>query len=208
MGTATTKPYRVLVGFDFSQLGVLALSGGIRQVAAMANGELHVVGVVSRGGLGPFDRKADAAQLDRIRAEIERYIAEAKQGTKLDTIPTHAHARIGNPSVEISSLADEQDIDLIVVGTHGRHGVKRLVHGSVAEHVVRDAPCPVLVMRPKTTSAAQFAPEPPCPHCVAAREASNGAQMWCEVHAEASADTHVGGPKRHSGSGAWTLYNH
>lgn len=52
-----------------------------------------------------------------------------------------------NPSLRIIQLASERRIDLIVMGTHGRTGLKHLVLGSVAERVVRLAPCPVLTMR-------------------------------------------------------------
>jgi nucleotide-binding universal stress UspA family protein len=60
----------------------------------------------------------------------------------------------GDPATEILRIAQECKCDLIVMGTHGRTGVARLLMGSVAEHVVRKAECPVLVVKtplPKTT---------------------------------------------------------
>ena len=57
----------------------------------------------------------------------------------------------GDPAIEINRLAGEAKIDLIVLGTHGRGGFGRLLMGSVAERVVRGAPCPVVTMK---TSAA------------------------------------------------------
>jgi universal stress protein A len=59
----------------------------------------------------------------------------------------------GTPSSEIANLAEEEKADLIVMGTHGRTGLKRLLMGSVAEAVVRRANCPVLTLR---QSAASF----------------------------------------------------
>lgn len=62
--------------------------------------------------------------------------------------------RLGVPSAEIlDRLAEEPPIDLVVMATHGRGGVARLVMGSVADKVIRAAPCPVLTMRehPRTT---------------------------------------------------------
>jgi nucleotide-binding universal stress UspA family protein len=53
----------------------------------------------------------------------------------------------GNPAAEILSAAREGNCDLIVMGTHGRTGLNRLLMGSVAEEVVRKAPCPVLTVR-------------------------------------------------------------
>jgi universal stress protein A len=56
----------------------------------------------------------------------------------------------GNPFEKIIDAATDHRIDLIVLATHGRTGVKRLLIGNVAEKVVRHAPCPVLTVKPKT----------------------------------------------------------
>ncbi|MFN8515911.1 MAG: universal stress protein [Thermomicrobiales bacterium] len=61
--------------------------------------------------------------------------------------------REGAPASDIVAAAQEWQADLIVVGTHGRGGLGRLVLGSVAESVLRDAPCPVLVVRMGTAEA-------------------------------------------------------
>jgi nucleotide-binding universal stress UspA family protein len=58
----------------------------------------------------------------------------------------------GNPSKIIPEYAAAHGIDLIVMGTHGRTGVAHLILGSVAERVVRVAPCPVFVVRPSTAT--------------------------------------------------------
>jgi nucleotide-binding universal stress UspA family protein len=55
---------------------------------------------------------------------------------------------LGDPAEEIVRYAHEHEVDLIVMGTHGREGVMRMVIGSVAETVVRRAPCPVLTVHP------------------------------------------------------------
>lgn len=57
------------------------------------------------------------------------------------------HLSIGPPAEEIVKLAAEQNADLIVIGTHGRTGLKRVLMGSVAEAVMRRAPCPVLTLK-------------------------------------------------------------
>jgi nucleotide-binding universal stress UspA family protein len=57
----------------------------------------------------------------------------------------------GNPFEKILDTAEDQLIDLIVLGTHGRTGVKRLLIGNVAEKVVRHAPCPVLTVKRRAT---------------------------------------------------------
>ena len=86
------------------------------------------------------------------------------------------------PARAILEVAEEVGADLILVGTHGRTGISRALLGSVAEKVVREAGCPVLVMRPRRPEDAALQPEPPCAACTAARERSGGAEPWCGVH--------------------------
>jgi nucleotide-binding universal stress UspA family protein len=57
--------------------------------------------------------------------------------------------RLGSPAQELIELANLLDADLVVVGTHGRTGLGRLLVGSVAEAAVKKARCPVLVVREK-----------------------------------------------------------
>ena len=59
----------------------------------------------------------------------------------------HAEVREGSPFYEIIRYAKEQDVDLIIMGTHGRGGLVHVLLGSVAEKVVRKSPCPVLTVR-------------------------------------------------------------
>lgn len=57
--------------------------------------------------------------------------------------------RQGQPFLEIIRFAKDQDVDLIVIGTHGHSGFEHIIFGSTAEKVVRKAPCPVLSVRPE-----------------------------------------------------------
>jgi nucleotide-binding universal stress UspA family protein len=74
---------------------------------------------------------------------------EAIAQEKLAGISHEVFVASGNAAHEILSLAAEQKIDLIVMGTHGRTGVKHFLLGSVAERVVRESPIPVLTIHPK-----------------------------------------------------------
>jgi nucleotide-binding universal stress UspA family protein len=67
----------------------------------------------------------------------------APQSNALEFVP------VGGSATEIAKAAKEWPADLIVIGSHGRSGVKRALLGSVAEGVMRHAPCPVLVVRAK-----------------------------------------------------------
>jgi nucleotide-binding universal stress UspA family protein len=66
----------------------------------------------------------------------------------------------GDPAAGIVRVAREAGCDLIVMGTHGRMGLSRLLMGSVAEQVVRKAPCPVLTVKMPFPAAAEVAPAP------------------------------------------------
>ena len=68
----------------------------------------------------------------------------------IDGIEASHVLRFGSPAVMIVDFAEENDVDLIVMGTHGRTGMRRVVMGSVAEAVVRKAKCPVLAIKSGT----------------------------------------------------------
>ena len=83
-------------------------------------------------------------------AETRRRL-EAIAQENLADVPHEVYVASGNAAPEILNLAAEQKIDLIVMGTHGRTGVKHFLIGSVAERVVRESPVPVLTIHPKHT---------------------------------------------------------
>ena len=62
-------------------------------------------------------------------------------------VPVECVGRMGDAATEILDVARKSNCDLIVIGTHGRTGLRRLLMGSVAEAVLRNAPCPVLTVR-------------------------------------------------------------
>ncbi len=71
------------------------------------------------------------------------------------SVPCDHHLLAGEPASEITAFADKEKADMIVMGTHGRTGLRRLLMGSVAEAVVRHANCPVFTLKcPHTTQAA------------------------------------------------------
>lgn len=78
---------------------------------------------------------------------VEEWI---EQRSFVESDEVKLEARIGDPAEGIVAYADEHGNDLIVMGTHGRSGFKRLWLGSVAERVTRTAGCPVLVIRSKS----------------------------------------------------------
>ncbi len=76
-------------------------------------------------------------------------------------VPVLAAVESGPPAAQIVAYAERHDVNLIVVGSHGRTGVTRALLGSVAERVVRTAPCPVLTVPRERRAAAPLKPEEP-----------------------------------------------
>lgn len=77
------------------------------------------------------------------RKQLDEFIPpELKKGITVETIH-----RVGIPFMEIIKVAREKEVDLIVIATHGESGLSHILFGSVAEKVVRKAPCPVLSIR-------------------------------------------------------------
>jgi nucleotide-binding universal stress UspA family protein len=209
--TENTKPYVILTAVDYSTASDLALERALELATEKRSAAVHVVNVlpvyqtgsavdsqVGSGGAwtGTLPSIKDAAE--QLRTYTQQKI-EAFRNARPDLELTFlgsvvAHQRVDVPSEEITRLASELDADVIVVGTHGRRGLSRLLLGSVAEGTVRLAPCPVLVVRPKTppaTAEAVPAIEPACPRCVEVRRQSHGAELWCEQHRERHGARHT-----------------
>lgn len=203
----------IVVGFDFSLQGRVGLDRALEEASLRSPASIHVASILdSRSGLGiraeskspisgvaaSFDQSNEI--LTKLREVVSPLIEEAPEAdTRL-----YVHARIGKPAQELVSLCYETQADLCVVGTHSRVGVKRWLVGSVAEQVVRHAPCPVLVARSNESLDAakenDFLPEPPCGVCVEARKQSEGAQWFCEEHSKAHAAPHIYKIQRATGS--------
>lgn len=181
----TSKPpIHVVVGFDFSPLAELALREAAAMTAERPEIAIHLVNARSDHDRHPISHSASqdvgfqVEQEMRESARIALHDHSAGEGVQV-----FSYAVVGSPARAILETADVVDAELIIVGTHGRRGLKRLVLGSVAEEVMREASCPVLVMRPRRhTPHPELVPEPPCPDCVEVREATGGARWWCEVH--------------------------
>ena len=147
----------ILVPTDFSDTSEEAIRYGVA-LAKQYTAKLHVLHVMEKAPaevpgnpefpLALFETMRDAAwkQLRRVLTESE--IKEF--GAEFDT-------RIGSPHAEIIRYAKDKDIDVIVMGTHGRGFVAHVLMGSVAEHVVRAAPCPVLTVRHRSRRGAAAA---------------------------------------------------
>jgi nucleotide-binding universal stress UspA family protein len=87
------------------------------------------------------------------RSALERFVADrAPTGIR----PVETVIATGNPAARVVECAEETGADLVVVGTHGRHGLPRWLLGSVAEQLLRASPCPVLAVPPHAEDAASL----------------------------------------------------
>ena len=193
------KPYLIVVGIDYSPASDLALERAFELAAARPLTEVHVVSVVNLyGAQAIVGGSAEPVGLNGVTlaeatSALERYVEQRRSSFQgpLDSVGVRCHLRLDAPATEVAQIAADLEADLVVVGTHGRRGIARLLLGSVAEAVVRLAPCPVLVVRPKALPEQPPRIEPPCPRCVEARKASAGAEFWCEQHRERHGQRHT-----------------
>ena len=133
---------RVLVATDFSEASDAALTYG-RTLAQTFGASLHLLHVMENPFLRPTPADPHALKAATIRHLDDQLTIDDR--TRLRATPFLATS--DNPAEEITRHAVTEDIDLIVMGTHGRGAVAQLLMGSVAERVVRTAPCPVLTIR-------------------------------------------------------------
>ena len=144
------KITNVLVASDFSETSEAALTYG-REFARMFSARLHVLHVVENTivWVGPeaagFDYARLQADLEASARERLNSVVTGEDREQLNAVPA---IRLGtSPALEIARYAKAEAIDMIVMGTHGRGMIGQLLMGSVAEKVVRIAPCPVLTVR-------------------------------------------------------------
>jgi nucleotide-binding universal stress UspA family protein len=132
----------ILVPTDFGAAAEAALRYG-RTLAETFRADLHVLHVLDNTFLQA--RFADPATTE---ASARHRLANLVGAPDGQCVGTHAVIRkFDSPENAILSYARSASIDLIVMGTHGREGAVHVLMGSVAERVVRTAPCPVLVVR-------------------------------------------------------------
>ena len=143
---------RILVATDFSLDSDSALAYALA-LAKTIPASVHVVHVVENPlAAGVWSSEVYTTEIAGLQINLVRDAKKQLQRgiRSLDHpgVKITSEARTGRPATAIVQCAREREIDLIIVGSHGRTGLAHLMMGSVAEHVVRHAPCPVLVVRP------------------------------------------------------------
>ena len=146
-----TQLKRILVPTDFSDHSEHAAAYALELAKRYEADEIHCVHVSDI----PADLMATSAYymtgpseqfVEQVRAESRKSL-EAFAQKNFPGVPVETVFLEGRPFAEIVRYASENQVDLIVISTHGRSGIKHALFGSVAEKVIRKAPCPVLVVK-------------------------------------------------------------
>ncbi len=136
---------RILLGYDGSDGARLALEKAA-ELARLTGAEVHVVAV----GRVP-EYAQTRSEVDEAREQAEkfygRHLEEAATFLRSRELSAHPHLGFGKPSEEILRLAQEVEADLIVLGTHPHHPLRRRLLGATADKVINHAACPVLVVK-------------------------------------------------------------
>ncbi len=106
---------------------------------------LHLCHVVGRGALRA--ESAESSAIDSALARLHAWVVEKAGRDNPICAQIHLEVAIGDPAEEIVQLAVDNDADLLLLGTHARKGVAKLVLGSIAEQALHHAPCAVLIAR-------------------------------------------------------------
>lgn len=151
----SARPERIaVVGVDFSDAGDDAIRWGLRWLSDSPEKRLHLTYV-----LDPRAVIYDAATPvmvteERVLAHAPKRLTERLEavallaGVRVEHEKLASHVRIGRPVETLLQVCTDYEADVLVVGTHSRRGMERLLLGSVAEALVRRSHCPVMVARP------------------------------------------------------------
>ena len=148
--TTVTTPKTILVPIDFSESSDHALACA-RSFAQTFGATIHVLHVIPDPHSQAWSIEATGMNLGSLTETWEADAKERLDRLELGDLPSERATKIGQPHQEIIKYAAVNNVDLIVMGTHGRGAIEHMLLGSVAEKVVRTASCPVLTVREGVT---------------------------------------------------------
>ena len=144
-GGVSVRPIRtILLATDLTAASREATDRAV-DLAGRLGARLLIVNVLEKRRLtggGSHDR------VDQARAERETLLVKIVRSARDAGVKAEFLVWDGDPGDSIAAAAEAEQADLVVVGTRGRSGAERMLLGSVSDHVVRHAECPVLVVRP------------------------------------------------------------
>lgn len=151
MASISPSIARILVPTDYSETADLALAWAVLQARAFgaALAVLHVIpSHLHLGSIGFADKAASDPEEEKER--LATHVAAHLGDSGLTVQPL---VEVGDPPLKIREVARREQVDLIVMGTHGTSRLEDLLFGSVTEKVVHHTGCPVLVVPPRTEAA-------------------------------------------------------
>lgn len=175
----------IVAALDHSDRDRSVLSAALSLALSAPGSGLHLAHVVEPGPPGPLPL-GTASRIPTTLSIVENaehfLAARAKEAAAKLKRPAFAHLLEGSAWRELIQLGIDVGAGVLVVGTHDRHGLSRLVLGSVAQEIVRAAPFSVLVARATPpTLGDDF--RPACVRCRALHDVRDGAALWCGEHA-------------------------
>lgn len=155
--TSALSVKNVLFASDFSMTSEAAFPYAT-SICRRLGSTLHLVHVLSDAGLLMMTGGVDYVSMGTIFEDAQNEAMEKleKISAHLETIPHRKYVKHGQVWKNLALIVEANNIDLIVVGTHGRTGLGKLLLGSVAEDILRHAPCPVLTVGPKVSGRAKL----------------------------------------------------
>ncbi len=145
------KLQKILTPTDFSEFSTHAFRYGC-EFAKRFDAELHLLHIIDELMTlpDPLGAPVPDSQIRDMQHSAETAMQNLLDDDRLKGVNVAAHViQIGAPFVSILEYARENEIDMIVMGTHGRTGLAHMMIGSTAERIVRKSPCPVLTVRPE-----------------------------------------------------------
>ena len=137
---------KILIAVDESAFAAHAADVGF-ELARSLGAEVALIHVVDVSAFASPEGGYPAGEIIALAEQDgRRLLAGFRQRVSIQPLP-HEFIQVGKPATEIVEAAKDWPADLIVIGSHGRRGVERLLLGSVAEAVMRHGACPVLVVR-------------------------------------------------------------
>ncbi len=139
---------KILVATDFSPCAQSALDVAVELAAPLRASILllHVSSVPTEVLPDGSVLNLDGLAIERIERSIDEHLCDERRRAQRAGVTIAVEHADGQPADVILRRAAEEQVDLVVAGTHGRRGLKRLVLGSIAERVLRAAACPVIIV--------------------------------------------------------------
>lgn len=136
----------VLIPTDGSETAAAAVREGVG-LAALSGATVHGLYVVDTRDYNTLSESKWLSLEAGLEAEAEAALSALEDAAEAAGVDVTTAVRRGVPQTEILAYADDHDVDVVVMGTHGRTGLDRVLLGSVAESVLRQASTPVHVVR-------------------------------------------------------------